>query len=134
MNIHQRALGNETEEDNNDCPTYKILDNPFNTRSKISCYEKNNPPSSMVVGDSNDCPTYKILHNPTSTSSEISCYEKNNAPSSMVVGDIDKGSSDNLENVYDGIQNVKTTGSDNVGDDDAVKNLEGTLSLRFIEK
>ena len=41
----------------------------------------------------------------------------------MGVDDIDKGSksSNDLENEYDGIQNVETTGSDNVGDDKAVK-------------
>ena len=41
----------------------------------------------------------------------------------MVV-DIDEGStsSDDLENGYEGIQNVKTTGVYNVGDDEAVKN------------
>ena len=41
----------------------------------------------------------------------------------MAVDDIDKGSksSDDLENVYDGIQNVETTGSNNIGDDDALK-------------
>ena len=49
------------------------------------------------------------------------CGKKYNTPS--MVDDIDEGSksSDDLENVYDGIQNVETTGSDNVGDDDAVK-------------
>ena len=53
----------------------------------------------------------------------------------MVV-DIDEGSqsSDDLENEYEGIQNVKTTGSYNVGDDKAVKKQDDTLTLRFIEK
>ena len=46
--------------------------------------------------------------------SEVSCCEKNNPPSSMAVG-IDEG-----RNEYQGIQNVKTTGSYNVGDDEAV--------------
>ena len=37
-----------------------------------------------------------------------------------MVDAVDRGnkSSDNLENVHDGIQNVKTTSSDNVGDDE----------------
>ena len=63
-----------------------------------------------------DSSTYRILHNPTSTRSEVSCCEKNNPPSSMVVDDIDKGSksSDNLENIYDGIQSMEAAGSDNV--------------------
>ena len=54
----------------------------------------------------------------------------------MVVGDIDKGSksSEDLETVFDGIQNAETTSSDNVRDDDEVKNQDGTLTLRFIEK
>ena len=41
----------------------------------------------------------------------------------MVV-DIDEGSrsSDDLQNEYDVIQNFKTTSSDNVGDDEEVKN------------
>ena len=54
----------------------------------------------------------------------------------MVVDGIDNGSksSDDLENKYDGIQNVKTTSSDNVGDDEAVKKQDNTLTLRFIEK
>ena len=43
-------------------------------------------------------------------------------------------SSDHLENVNDGTQNVETTGSDNVGNDDAVKKQDGTLNVRFIEK
>ena len=40
----------------------------------------------------------------------------------LVVGGIDEGgkSSDDLENEYEGIQNVKTIGSYNVGDDKAV--------------
>ena len=52
----------------------------------------------------------------------------------MVVDDIDKGSksSDNLEIVHDGIQNVKPTDSDNVGDDGV--NKDDTLTLWFIEK
>ena len=90
-----------------------------------------------TVGHNNDSPTYRILHSLTSTRSEVSCCcEKNNPPSSVVIDDIDKGSksSDDLENEYDGIQNVETTGSDNVGDDDAVKKQDGTLTLRFIEK
>ena len=70
----------------------------------------------------------------TGKRSKVSCCEKNNPPSSMVVDDIDKGrkSSDNLENVYDGIENVKTTGSINV-EGDAI-NQDDTLTLRFIEK
>ena len=54
----------------------------------------------------------------------------------MVVDDTDKGSksSDDLENEYDRIQNVETRGSDNVGDDGAVKKQDSTLTLRFIEK
>ena len=53
----------------------------------------------------------------------------------MVVG-IDEGSksSDDLKNECDGIQNVKTTGSDNVGDDGAIKKQDDMLTLRFIEK
>ena len=53
----------------------------------------------------------------------------------MVV-DFDEGikSSDDLENKYDGIQNVKTRSSDSVGDDEEVKKQDHTLTLRFIEK
>ena len=61
----------------------------------------------------------------------------------MAVG-IDEGrskSSDDLGNEYQGIQNVKTTGSYNVGDDEAVERQDNTLAkqdntltLRFIEK
>ena len=43
-------------------------------------------------------------------------------------------SSDDLENVNDGMQNVETTGSDNIGDGDALKHRDGTLTLRLIEK
>ena len=53
----------------------------------------------------------------------------------MVVGDTDKGSksSDNLENVYDRIQNVKITVSNiNVGDGKVTQ--DDTLTWRFIEK
>ena len=54
----------------------------------------------------------------------------------MVVDDVDEGSksSDDLENEYDGTQNVKTTSLDNVGDDEAVKKQDDTLTLRFIGK
>ena len=85
--------------------------------------------SSVVVGNNNDSPTYGI-HNHillvallNSKRSEVSCCEKNNPPSPMVVEGIDKGSkiSDDLENEYDGIQNVKSTSSDNVRDDESVK-------------
>ena len=51
VNIDQRALGNGTVEYNNDSPTYRILHNPTSTRSEVSCCEKNNPPSSMMVDD-----------------------------------------------------------------------------------
>ena len=39
---------------------------------------------------------------------------ENNTPSTIIGDDIDKrgNSSDNLENVYDAIQNLKPTGSD----------------------
>ena len=63
----------------------------------------------------------------------IECVESNT--SSMGVN-IDEGSksSDDLENAYDGIQNVKTTGSDIVGGYEAVKKQDDTLTLRFIGK
>ena len=54
----------------------------------------------------------------------------------MAVG-IDEGrskSSDDLGNEYQGTQNIKTTGSYNVGDDEAVEKQDNTLTLRFIEK
>ena len=55
----------------------------------------------------------------------------------MVV-DIDEGSksSDGLENAYryDGIQNVKTTSSYDVGDDEVVEKQDNTLTLRFTKK
>ena len=53
----------------------------------------------------------------------------------MAVDDIDKESksSDDLQNTYDGMQNVETTDADHVGDDDAVKKQDGTLTMRFIE-
>ena len=53
-----------------------------------------------------------------------------------MVDDFYKGSrsSDDLENVYDRIQNLETTGgSDNIGDDNSV-NQDDTLTLRSIEK
>ena len=46
----------------------------------------------------------------------------------MAVG-IDEG-----RNEYQGIQNVKTTGSYNVGDDEAVERQDNTLTLRFKKK
>ena len=54
----------------------------------------------------------------------------------MVVDDIDEGSksSDDLENEYEEIQNVKTTGWDNVGDDEAVKNRHDTLTVWLVGK
>ena len=76
-----------------------------------------------TAGHNNDSLTYRILHNSTSTWSEVGCCGKNNPPPSIVVDDTDKGSknSNELENVNDGIQNVETTGSDNVVSDGAVK-------------
>ena len=92
---------------------------------------------SSVVGHDNDSTMYRILHNFTSIRSEVSCCEKSNPPSSMVAG-IDEGrskSSDDLENEYQGTQNVKTTGSYNVGDDETtVEKQDNTSILRFIEK
>ena len=89
-----------------------------------------------TVGHNNDSPTYRTLHNLPSTRPKVSCCEKNDPPASIVVDDIDKGSksSDDLENEYDGIQLINITGSDNVGDDEAVKNQDDLLTLRFIEK
>ena len=54
----------------------------------------------------------------------------------MVVDDIDEGSksSDDLENEFEGIQNVKTTGWNNVGDDEAVKNQDDTLTVWLVKK
>ena len=79
---------------------------------------------SSEVENNIDSPTYGI-HN--HKGSEFSCCEKNNPPSSMV-GAIDEGSksSDDLENKHEGIQNVKTTGSYNVGDDQGVKKEDDT--------
>ena len=87
------------------------------------------------VGHSYDIPRYRILHKFPSTSLEVRCCEKNNTPSSTmtVVDDIDKrsNSSDDRENVYNGIQNVETTSSDNVGDHEV--NRDDTLTSRFVE-
>ena len=87
------------------------------------------------VAYNNDSPTYTI-HYPTSTnkSSDVSCCGKDDPPLSMVE-DIDKGSkgSDGVENEYDGIQNLETTGSDTVGDNSSV-HQDDTLTLQFIEK
>ena len=77
---------------------------------------------SSVVGHDNDSLMYRILHHSTSKRSEVSCCKKNNLPSSMIVG-IKEGrskSSDDLKKACDGIQNVKSTGSYNVGDYEAV--------------
>ena len=67
------------------------------------------------MGHNNDSPKCGI-HNrtvgsSTSRRSKVSSAGKNNPPLYIVVDDTDKGgkSSDNLENVYDEIQNVKTT-------------------------
>ena len=51
MNIDQRALENGTVEHNNDNPRYRVLHNPTSTRLEVSSCEKNNPPSSAMVGD-----------------------------------------------------------------------------------
>ena len=52
-----------------------------------------------------------------------------------MVEDIDKGSKgpDGVENEYDGMQNLETTGSATVGDNSSV-HQDDTLTLRFIEK
>ena len=50
MKIDQRALENGSVGHNNDRITY-VIHNPTNKRSRISCCEKNNPPSSIVVDD-----------------------------------------------------------------------------------
>ena len=104
INIDQRALGNGTVGNNNDSPKYGI--------------------HTLTVGSS----TSKML--------KVSRGGKNNPPSYMVVDDIDKGSesSEDLETVFNGIQNAETTSSDNFRDDDEVKDQHGTLTLRFIEK
>ena len=92
----------------------------------------------VLVGYNNDSPTYRKYDSTTNgkiVSSRnvtfIECVE-NNTPS--MVADIDEGSksSDNLENVHDGIQNVKTTGLDNVRNNEVYQ--DDTLTLRFIEK
>ena len=77
-----------------------------------------------------------IIHDPTcidKKSSEVSCYEKDKT--SSMVDNVDKGSKslDDLKSVYDGIQNIEITGSNNIRDDNTV-NQDGTLTLRFIEK
>ena len=56
MNIDQRALQDGSSVVvvgyNNDSPTYRVLHNStiYSKRSEVICCEKNNPPSSMVVG------------------------------------------------------------------------------------
>ena len=117
MSIDHRALENGSVGYNEDIPAYRIH-NPTSTNksSDVSCCEKNNTLSSMV--DS------------TKKSSEVSCCKKNNTSSSMV-DDIDKGSksSDDLDNVYDGIHSLEPTRSDNVGDDHSV-NQDDTLKTQ----
>ena len=87
-----------------------------------------------TVGQKNGSPTYRILHNPTTTTrSEVSCCKKNNPPPSIrMADDIDKRSkcSNNLQNVYGEIQNVNTTGSDNVKDNKV--NQDDALTLRNV--
>ena len=51
INIDEKVLVNGTVGHNNDIPTYRILYNPTSIRSEVSCCEKNNPPSSVVVDD-----------------------------------------------------------------------------------
>ena len=54
MNIDQRALQDDSVRNGNDSPTYGIYNHTTkrtNKSSKVSCYEKNNPPSSIVVDD-----------------------------------------------------------------------------------
>ena len=52
----------------------------------------------------------------------------------MVVNKKGSKSSDDLVNVYDGIQNVETTGSDDVGDDDGAKKTGWHLALAVHRK
>ena len=87
----------------------------------------------------NDSPTYRTNDstNGKIVSSRNATFTKcvgSNTPS--MVDDIDEGSksSDDLESVYDGIQNMETTGSDNVGDDDAVKTQHGPFDLAVHKK
>ena len=75
-----------------------------------------------------DSPTYRV-HNPTSTnkSLEASCCKADKPPSSMVD---DEGSKSSEESVYDGMQNLETTGSDKVGGDNS---QDDTLTVRLIK-
>ena len=86
------------------------------------------------VGCINDSPTYRT-HDRTSTKKikNVNCCEKDNPPS--MVEHIDEGikSSEGLENVSDGIQSLKTAGSDDVGDDNSV-HQDVTLTLQVIKK
>ena len=83
---------------------------------------------SSVVGHDNDSPTYSVRGQKLNVARKITVRRL------WFVG-IDEGnkSSDHLGNEYE-IQNVKTTGSYSVGDDEAIDKQGKTLTLRFIEK
>ena len=133
--ISGKAFGNQTVQ------TASVPQKPI-TLSAVSMNidQRALQDGSSVAGNNNDSPTYGIHNhtvvNSTSSRSKVSCCGKNNLPSSRVVGDTDQGSKslDYLENESDGIQNVETTGSDNVGNGDAVRKQDDTLTSRFIEK
>ena len=93
---------------------------------------------SSAVGQNNISPTCRILHNLLALVQKLAVTRKITLRRlwwlTILIKGVSKSSDNNVENEYDVIQNVKITGWDNVGNDDAVKNQHDTLTLRFIEK
>ncbi|CAM9642712.1 unnamed protein product [Ascophyllum nodosum] len=88
MNIDQKSLqdGSSVVGHGNDSPTYRILQNSSSKRSEARCCEKNNPPSSMVVGIDEGSKSsdhlgneYEIQNMETTTTTGLDNVGENNA-------------------------------------------------------
>ena len=100
--ILEKAFGKET------VLTASVLQKPIALSSAVCMKTDQRALGNGSLGHNSDSPTC-VIHNPTSTRSEVSCCEKNDLLSFiLVVEDIDKTIkiSDDVENVYDGKQNV----------------------------
>ena len=87
MNI-ERSLqdGSSVVGHDNDSPTYGILHNSTSQRSEVRCCEKNNPPSSMIVGIDEESKSsdhleneYEIQNVETTTTTGLDNVGENNA-------------------------------------------------------
>ena len=87
----------------------------------------------------NDSPTYRIYHSSNGkivSSRDVTFIECEESNTPSMVDDIDEGSksSDDLQNIYDGVQNLESTTLDNIEGNHSPVHEYNRMTLRFSRK